>query len=110
MATTVIRNGNITKYDFMDKDENTKHYGQPNPPLYDMSRIPKDLPIFLSHGGADALSDVEDVKLLLQDFQGHDKDKLVVKFVHEYAHMDFIFGLNAKQVVYDPLVDFISRY
>ncbi|KAI9090104.1 hypothetical protein K1719_028800 [Acacia pycnantha] len=106
----MIRNGNITMFDYTDKDENKKKYGQSFPPPYEMSRIPNNLPLFLSHGGADALSVVEDVKLLLKDLQGHDPDKLVVNFVDEYAHMDFVFGVNAKQLVYDPLIAFIQRY
>ncbi|KAK4276166.1 hypothetical protein QN277_019143 [Acacia crassicarpa] len=106
MAITVIRNGNITMFDYMDKDENK----QSSPPPYEMSRIPNNLPLFLSYGGADALSVVEDVKLLLTDLQRHDPDKLVVNFVPEYAHMDFVFGVNAKQLVYDPLIAFIQCY
>uniref|UniRef100_A0A2N9ETQ2 Partial AB-hydrolase lipase domain-containing protein n=1 Tax=Fagus sylvatica TaxID=28930 RepID=A0A2N9ETQ2_FAGSY len=102
----MIREGNIAMYDYNDEDENRKHYGQPTPPVYNMTSIPNDLPLFLSYGGADALSDVKDVQLLLDSLKDHDGDKLVVQYRDDYAHADYVMGQNAKQVVYDPLVAF----
>ncbi|KAI6697551.1 hypothetical protein NL676_017670 [Syzygium grande] len=87
--------------------QNMEHYGQATPPLYNMSSIPNDLPLFLSYGGANALSDVRDVKLLLDSFEDHDGDKLVIQYREDYAHTDFVMGKNAKEVVYDPLMAFL---
>lgn len=95
-------------YDYGNEDDNMNHYGQPTPPVYNMTRIPNDFPLFLSYGGKDLLSDVEDVKLLLDNLKDHQGDKLVVQFVEEYAHADFVFGENANQVVYDPLMAFFK--
>jgi lysosomal acid lipase/cholesteryl ester hydrolase len=103
---TVIRDGNIAMYDYNNADENSRHYGQPTPPLYNMTSIPNDLPLFLSYGGADALSDVKDVKLLLDSLKDHDGDKLVIQYRDDYAHADYVMGENAKQLVYDPLMAF----
>ncbi|XWS26823.1 hypothetical protein CRYUN_Cryun26dG0063100 [Craigia yunnanensis] len=102
----MIRQGTITMYDYKDADENTKHYGQPTPPAYNMTSIPNDLPLFLSYGGADALSDVNDVKLLLGSLKDHAGDKLVVQYREDYAHADYVMAQNAKQDVYDPLIAF----
>ncbi|KAI4308368.1 hypothetical protein L6164_031458 [Bauhinia variegata] len=104
----MIRTGTIAMYNYGDEEQNMAHYGQPCPALYDMTSIPNDFPLFLSHGGQDTLSDVEDVQLLLDDLKDHDKDKLVVLFREEYAHNDFILGVNAKQVVYDPMMAFFE--
>ncbi|CAK7349047.1 unnamed protein product [Dovyalis caffra] len=104
----MVKEGTITMYDYSNGDENKKHYGQPTPPVYDMADIPKDFPLFLGHGGADALSDVQDVKLLLDSLKDHAKDKLVVLFIKNYAHSDFVAGENAKQVAYDPLIAFLK--
>ncbi|XP_059663907.1 triacylglycerol lipase 2-like [Cornus florida] len=104
----MIRDGTITMYDYNDEDENRKHYGQPTPPVYDMTNIPNDLPLFLSYGGADALSDVNDVKLLLDNLKDHEGDKLVVHYTDNYAHADYVMGANAKQAVYDPLMAFFK--
>ncbi|KAM4103560.1 hypothetical protein ACJW30_06G088000 [Castanea mollissima] len=102
----MIREGSIAMYDYNDEVENIKHYGQPTPPVYNMTSIPNDLPFFLSYGGADALADVKDVKLLLDNLKDHDGDKLVVQYRDDYAHADYVMGQNAKQVVYDPLMAF----
>lgn len=104
----MIREGSIAMFDYKNEDENMKHYGQPSPPVYDMSRIPSDLPLFLSYGGADALSDVQDVKLLLNSLQNHNGDKIIVNFRDDYAHADFVMGESAKQDVYDPLLSFLN--
>ncbi|KAG9147358.1 hypothetical protein Leryth_021428 [Lithospermum erythrorhizon] len=86
---SVIRHGTINKYDYGNEDDNNKHYGQPNPPAYDMSSISKDFPLFLSYGGQDYLSDVDD---------------------DNYAHLDFVHATNAKEQVYDPLMDFFRSH
>ncbi|KAM1373402.1 hypothetical protein ACFX2I_024109 [Malus domestica] len=100
----MIRDGMIAMFDY--KDGNMQHYGQPTPPVYNMTSIPDDLPLFLSYGGADALSDVKDVKLLMNNLENHDGDKLVLQYRDDYAHADFVMGETAKQDVYDPLMAF----
>ncbi|KAI3969693.1 hypothetical protein MKX01_020254 [Papaver californicum] len=69
----MIREGTIRIYDYGGDEENKKHYGQSTPTVYDMTSIPNDLPLFLSYGGADALSDVNDVQLLLANLKDHNK-------------------------------------
>nr|GEX74454.1 ribonuclease H-like domain-containing protein [Tanacetum cinerariifolium] len=98
----MIRTGTITMYDYGNAYDNYKHYGQSTPPTYDMSSIPNDFPMYLSYGGADELSDVEDVKTLLDSIKDHDPDRLIVQYKEDYGHADFIFAVNAKEVVYDP--------
>lgn len=103
---TVIREGTLKMYDYGDEKENTKHYGQSTPPSYDMTNIPKDVPLFLGYGGADALSVPEDVKLLLDSLRDHEHDKLAVEYTEGYAHADHVMAVNARQTVYDPLIAF----
>ncbi|KAL3509958.1 hypothetical protein ACH5RR_029359 [Cinchona calisaya] len=106
----MVKEGTIQMYDYENEDENKKHYGQPTPPAYDMGNIPKDFPLFLSHGGADALSDAKDVNRLVDSLKDHDKDKIVVQFIEDYAHADYVMGVNAKEAVYDPLMAFFRLY
>ncbi|KAG6419592.1 hypothetical protein SASPL_121814 [Salvia splendens] len=54
---TVIRKGTIAMYDYGSDGDNNKHYGQATPPDYNITSIPNDLPLFLSYGGKDLLSD-----------------------------------------------------
>ena len=101
----------ITKYDHGSSTANMAAYGQSSPPEYHLSNIPHHLPLLLCYGGGDMLSDVKDVQLLLNDLSNHDAaDKLVAQLVKEYAHLDFVMGVNAKQVVYDGLIAFFDKH
>ncbi|KAL6279675.1 hypothetical protein ACE6H2_016556 [Prunus campanulata] len=102
--------GTIEMYDYGLPITNMQHYRQPTPPVYNMANILKDVPLFLSYGGRDPLSNVFDVNLLLDNLKDHYKDKLVVQFREDYAHMDFIMAMNANQVVYDPLLSFFRLH
>lgn len=106
----MIRTGVVAKYNYVSPIQNMLHYGTLRPPLYDMTSIPNEFPLFISYGGQDMLSDVRDVEILLNNLQNHDKDKLVVVFREEYAHVDFIMGANAKQIVYDPMMTFFRSH
>lgn len=97
-------------YDYGSTEENNKHYNQPTPPEYKMASIPANVPLFLSNGGQDLLSDVKDVQTLLDSLDDHDRDKLVVQFTADYAHADYVFAVNAKQVVYGPLMAFFKLH
>ncbi|KAL2331049.1 hypothetical protein Fmac_018630 [Flemingia macrophylla] len=104
----MIRTGNIAKYDYDDQEQNMQHYGQPVPPPYDMTEIPNEFPLFLSYGGQDMLSDVKDVQVLLNDLKDHDGNKLVELLMENYAHLDFVMGVNANQMIYDPMMAFFK--
>lgn len=96
----------MAKYDYGNPNFNLEHYGQPKPPVYNLTTIPHDLPLFLSYGGQDALSDVKDVATLLDSLRLHDVGKVHVQYVKEFAHADFIIGVTAKDVVYNQIVSF----
>ncbi|XP_054818021.1 triacylglycerol lipase 2-like [Prosopis cineraria] len=105
----MVRTGRIAKYDYGNPIQNNQHYGQSRPPVYDMTSIPNDLPLFLSYGKNDILSDVGGVQVLLDELKNHDQDKLMVVFNEDYAHADFILANNAKEVVYEPLMTFFNQ-
>ncbi|XVF60048.1 hypothetical protein PTKIN_Ptkin08bG0011500 [Pterospermum kingtungense] len=103
-----FRDGVIAKYDYGRPDCNLMHYGNVKPPIYNISSIPHDLPIFISYGGQDSLSDVRDVQLLLDSLKFHDVNKLMIQYIKDYAHADFIMGVNAKDIVYNQIVQFLK--
>ncbi|CAL0323012.1 unnamed protein product [Lupinus luteus] len=105
-----FRNGVLTKFDYVLPSENYRHYGQISPPEYNLTNIPHDLPLFLSYGGKDSLSDIPDIQRLLDDLKFHDIDKLSVQFIKEYAHVDPIMAINAKDIVYKDVLSFFSRH
>lgn len=104
-----VRDGVIAKFNYGRPDYNLMHYGEFRPPIYNISNIPRDLPLFVSYGGNDALADVRDVENLLDSFKFHDGDKLGVQFIKSYGHADFIMGINAKDIVYNQVVAFFKR-
>lgn len=104
-----VRDRVLAKYNYGNADYNLEHYGEARPPVYNLSNIPHNLPLFISYGGQDALSDVRDVQTLLDSLKYHDGDKLSVQFIKDYAHADFIMGINAKDIVYNQVVSFFKR-
>ncbi|CAN1783928.1 Triacylglycerol lipase 2 [Linum perenne] len=107
----MVRRGTIAMYDYNNQDENVEHYGQPSPPVYDMTRIPNDLPMFISYGGTDETASPTDVQLLLGNLHStHMEDKLVVQYVNNFAHGDYVMAYNAREMVYEPLLGFLNRF
>ncbi|KAA8548224.1 hypothetical protein F0562_004515 [Nyssa sinensis] len=105
-----VRDGVLAKYDYGNTNYNLEHYGEAKPPVYNLSNIPHDFPLFLSYGGKDSLSDVRDVENLLDHLKLHDGDKLSVQYIKDYAHADFIMGVSAKDIVYNQIVSFFKRH
>lgn len=93
----------------MTPEANMAHYSQLKPPFYNLSNIPSDLPLFLSYGGEDALSDVNDVQHLLDNLKFHDADKLTVQFVEDFTHADFVMGVTTKSTVYNGMIKFFNH-
>lgn len=104
-----VRDGIVTKFNYGSPNFNLEHYGEARPPVYNLANIPRNVPLFISYGGRDSLSDDRDVGLLLDSLKFHDGDKLTVQFIKDYAHADFIMGVNAKDIVYNALLAFFKR-
>jgi len=101
-----VRYGTDCMYDY-GRDGNIKRYGQPTPPVYDVTKIPDSVPISLFTGGNDILADPKDVTTLTQ--------LLGKKVVHlnnrpEYTHMDFTWGILAKTEIYPDLIALLNKY
>ncbi|MCD9558959.1 hypothetical protein HAX54_016668 [Datura stramonium] len=104
-----VRDGILRKYDYGSTKYNLAHYGEAKPPQYNLANIPRDLPLFLSYGGQDALSDSKDVETLLDYLKFHDVNKLHVQYVKDYAHADFIIGTTSKDIVFNQIVTFFRN-
>ncbi|KAK3123996.1 hypothetical protein QOZ80_8AG0639050 [Eleusine coracana subsp. coracana] len=105
-----VRDGVLQKYDYVLPFRNIANYGQIEPPVYEMSNIPADFPLFLSYGGRDALADPTDVRRLLNDLRGHDPGKLTVQYLDQFAHLDFVMGVCAKDYVYKDVIAFFDIF
>ncbi|XP_050390217.1 gastric triacylglycerol lipase [Patella vulgata] len=96
------RSGIFRKYDYGSADQNEKHYGQPTPPQYNVSRI--TAPVALFYGDNDWLADLKDVALLIPKIQNL-KAKIEVP---QWNHLDFIWGENAATKVYNTVIQMIK--
>lgn len=88
---------------------NLEYYGESRPPVYNLTNIPHNLPLFLSYGGRDALSDVRDVQTLLDSLKLHEPDKISIQYIKDFAHVDFIMGVTAKDVVFPQVIEFFRH-
>jgi len=91
-------------YDYLTPGDNMKHYNSSTPPVYNPSLI--TIPTALFYGGLDALADPTDVATLIPLL------KNLVYLYEEpyYAHMDFIWGVDAKVKIYPAVVDLLKKY
>jgi len=85
---------------------NMQHYGQPTPPQYDLQKFPKFLPVAIFAGGEDYLADPTDVATLISLLPSppmvHDEP--------DYAHLDFIWSINANQRIFPLVVQLLDKY
>ncbi|XP_023955273.2 lipase 3-like [Bicyclus anynana] len=85
---------------------NKRTYGRFTPPAYNLSAI--TTPIFLHYGDNDWLSTPDDVNYLLREIKS-----VIGKFrvPHpKFNHLDFIFAIDAKQLIYDRIIKIMSRF
>ncbi|KAL1834684.1 hypothetical protein ACET3Z_004335 [Daucus carota] len=104
-----IRTGVFSKYDYGNPASNLEHYGVPEAPVYDLEiSIPKHFPLLLCYGGKDALSDPKDVYRILSDLRSHTNIHEI--YIDHYAHLDFINGITAKDILFPDVVNFMKEY
>ncbi|KAL2324219.1 hypothetical protein Fmac_023277 [Flemingia macrophylla] len=99
----MIRQGTFSKYDY-GKLKNLIQYGKFKPPKFDLSRIPKSLPLWMAYGGNDDLADKTDFQHTLKELASTPE----VVYLENYGHVDFILSLQAKQDLYDPMIRFFK--
>ncbi|XP_012075971.1 triacylglycerol lipase 1 isoform X2 [Jatropha curcas] len=85
----MIRRGTFSQYDYGIL-KNLRLYGQVEPPAFNLSLIPKSLPIWMGYGGYDALADVKDVEHTLKELQS--KPELL--YLENYGHIDFLMSVQ----------------
>ncbi|XP_044479749.1 triacylglycerol lipase 1-like isoform X1 [Mangifera indica] len=97
----MIRKGTFSLYDY-GFFKNLKLYGQTKPPAFDLSHIPKSLPLWMCYGGNDALADVTDVQHTIKELQSTPE----LLYLENYGHMDFILSIKAKEDFHSHMIGF----
>ena len=99
----VIRKGTFSKFDY-GLIGNLVHYGSNLAPSYDISRIPKELPLFMAFGGKDTLADFTDVLKLF----GKLPCDAQILYLENYAHLDFVLSTKANTDLYNIVIEFFK--
>ncbi|XP_063989587.1 lipase 3-like [Diachasmimorpha longicaudata] len=100
-----IRSGLFRKFDYGEKI-NTKLYETPEPPLYDLSKV--TFPVSLFYSDNDFLnhsSDVESLASALPNVVG----KYKINY-SKFNHIDYLWGRDAKELVYDDIVRVLRQF
>ncbi|VDN60083.1 unnamed protein product [Dracunculus medinensis] len=112
----MVRNGAVQAYDWENPEENIKHYGQNNPPIFDLKKV--DVDMYLYWSPADWLANQKDIEefLLLNlnmtanfhyKISNSIRDIFNVK-LKKFNHMDFLWGERAANEIYKPIIDIIK--
>eukprot|EP01027_Heterolobosea_sp_BB2_P017159 GEZU01024337.1.p1 GENE.GEZU01024337.1~~GEZU01024337.1.p1 ORF type:complete len:279 (+),score=67.86 GEZU01024337.1:98-934(+) len=101
-----IRSKEYQHFDYGSAAANQNAYGQPTPPLYNLSNLMVPTAVF--HGGKDTLADPTDVahmlSLIPQDMLAYHE------FLPEFGHGDFVWGTIANTEVYAKVIALIKQY
>lgn len=85
---------------------NLANYGQNTPPLYNLSYVTPPTALFWSDN--DYLADPLDVAKLVDELPNMVLNHHVE--MPEFSHLDFVWAMHAKELVYDYLLDYLSHY
>uniref|UniRef100_A0A1E1W343 Lipase domain-containing protein n=1 Tax=Pectinophora gossypiella TaxID=13191 RepID=A0A1E1W343_PECGO len=83
---------------------NRRLYGSRSPPSYDLSKI--TTPVFLHYSDNDPLAHVEDVFRLFRDL-GRPAGLFRIN-MSKFSHLDFIWGIDARTLLYDRTINLIK--
>jgi len=92
-----VKRNKFEWFDYGTRYLNEKHYGSPDPPLYDLSAI--KVPTALFYGDNDILADPTDVQQLISELS----PDIIVHQNHQssFAHLDFVWGFDAYDLIYN---------
>lgn len=95
-----VRSHRFQKYDYESATMNNRIYGNDTPPLYKIENIRAPIVIFYAIQDATTNhADVDDLAARLPNL----KSKFVVQDP-EFTHVDFIYSVNVRKLIYDQLV------
>lgn len=99
----LINTNTLKMFDYGSEKDNTRHYGQPEAPGYDISGL--TVRTVLVSGGEDTLADPQDELWLISQIGA-----AIVKVISidYYNHLDFLWGLDAPEKLYYPIIKMLD--
>jgi hypothetical protein len=95
-------------FDYGSDRKNNDNYGTPVPPQYRPFDMVKP-PVAFFSGGQDVLADPQDVAYLLDLLPASNKP-IYNNTQAAYEHLDFVWGLNAYQLIYPDVLNLVKQY
>jgi pimeloyl-ACP methyl ester carboxylesterase len=93
-------------YDYGSPEKNQEHYNQTTPPAYSIRPI--KVPTAIFYGGDDWLADPTDVMYIFDNIQN--ETLVYKKYLPDYNHVDFIWGITANELVYADVLNLMRKY
>ncbi|EGG25252.1 carboxylic ester hydrolase [Cavenderia fasciculata] len=103
-----VREKQFQAFDYGSSSANILHYNDPAPPVYDVRNFPSSVKVALFSGGMDELADPIDVSDLVKQLPS--SSLLVWKIIPNYAHLDYVWAIDANTVIYQDVVQLIQKY
>nr|CAD7413228.1 unnamed protein product [Timema cristinae] len=100
-----VKSGYFRQYDH-GSVENLLKYGSLNPPDYDLSKV--TAPVSLHYSNNDWLASLTDVDELYSELPN-----VIGKFLvplDQFNHIDYMWAIDAKTLVYDTVISIMSQY
>ncbi|KAG5670739.1 hypothetical protein PVAND_000981 [Polypedilum vanderplanki] len=104
-AQEIQESGNFQNFDY-GKEENERRYGSEHPPQYNLSNV--NVPIALFYAQNDWLAGYQDVKKLYTNL--HSAIMFYKIPFDNFNHVDFLWGIDAKEFVYDKMIELMKDY
>ncbi|XP_053165350.1 lipase member N-like isoform X2 [Hemicordylus capensis] len=94
----------LQAYDYGFQEKNMEKYNQTMPPIYKLEDI--KIPIAFWTGGEDLFASSKDVAMLRSQL----RNLIYEKHIPEWAHLDFIWGLDAAERMYPEIIEIMKNY
>ncbi|CAJ0936903.1 unnamed protein product, partial [Mesorhabditis belari] len=100
----MVKSGKMRPFDY-GADHSMKLYGRTHPPEFDLSQV--EVPLYLFYSDADWLATSNGVEGFILKMIDQKYIKLSKK-LSDFNHNDFLWGLRAREEIYDVIVNVIS--
>jgi lysosomal acid lipase/cholesteryl ester hydrolase len=101
-----INSAHFRQFDYHSVENNTIHYGTPEPPDYDISKI--TAPVALHYGQNDWLVGLEDAFRLRDELPNLAADNMIA--YEKFNHLDFLWATDVIELLYNDVIAVMENY